>query len=410
MQSKYLLALKSTRMKKILLFFIGMTLLSSCTDSTLEKIVENEKETKALSVHKISKSEALEIANTVLGNPVMTKGRLSFPKFDYVLKEKTKSNTSLQDTVAYIINYPDNNGFVIVSGDNRVYPVLAFSETGTFSSENEIAQKNFIDGIEYYLENNSDSDVSYTVDGTSFDSCYAVSPFVSTGLHQGNPYNKYVVEEYPNCPAGCVAVATALVMTYSESDLEYHDEEFYFEAMNTAIINGPDAAEAKSMSKLSPVVPIVPILPTITYTYEEAVDLMAKLLYWIGKDVNMSYKTTGSGASSYDAFELIKSLGFELMSDYETFNIDDISWYLKDGCIVYLRGRDLTKDVGHAWISDGCRFCVDMLNDPTKIIETYIHCNWGWGGSSDGYYSGSVFAASSYNFTPQNYFAVKRNQ
>ena len=33
----------------------------------------------------------------------------------------------------------------------------------------------------------------------------------------------------------------------------------------------------------------------------------------------------------------------------------------------------------------------------------------GWGGSCNGYYSGSVFSASSYNFTPQNYFAVRRD-
>lgn len=43
------------------------------------------------------------------------------------------------------------------------------------------------------------------------------------------------------------------------------------------------------------------------------------------------------------------------------------------------------------------------------VGDTYIHCDWGWGGSCNGYYSGSVFSASSYDFTPQNYFAVKRD-
>lgn len=53
-------------------------------------------------------------------------------------------------------------------------------------------------------------------------------------------------------------------------------------------------------------------------------------------------------------------------------------------------------------------FCVDY-DDPSIILDTYIHCDWGWGGSSNGYYSSSVFSASSYNFTPQNYFAVHRD-
>lgn len=142
-----------------------------------------------------------------------------------------------------------------------------------------------------------------------------------------------------------------------------------------------------------------------TYTYEQAVDSMAKILYWIGKDVDMEYTTAGSGAYSHDAYTLCDSLGLTIPSGYSAFDIKEITQYFSDSCIVYMRGRDDSVNAGHAWISDGCRYCVDMT-DKTTILDTYIHCDWGWGGSSNGYYSGSVFSASVYNFTPKNYFAV----
>ena len=134
---------------------------------------------------------------------------------------------------------------------------------------------------------------------------------------------------------------------------------------------------------------------------------MAKLLYWIGKDVNMSYSHSGSGAVSSDAYDLCKSLNFSIPSGYATFDIKKITQYLKDNHIVYLRGSDIDGKGGHAWVSDACYFCVD-INDRTQILDTYIHCDWGWGGSCNGYYSGSVFEASSYKFKPGNYFAIKR--
>lgn len=45
-------------------------------------------------------------------------------------------------------------------------------------------------------------------------------------------------------------------------------------------------------------------------------------------------------------------------SGFATFDINDIVCYLKNNYIVYLRGRDYSKNAGHAWVCDGCYFCV----------------------------------------------------
>lgn len=134
---------------------------------------------------------------------------------------------------------------------------------------------------------------------------------------------------------------------------------------------------------------------------------MAKLLYLIGKDVDMCYYPYGSSALSKAAYTLCKNLNYAIPSGYAEFDIKKISQYLKDGHIIYLSGGEITLKKGHAWVSDACYFCVD-INDSTQILDTYIHCDWGWGGYCNGYYSGSVFEVDSYKFAPGLYFAVKR--
>lgn len=133
----------------------------------------------------------------------------------------TRGSANLSDTLAYVVNYPKNGGFVIVASSNRVYPVLAFSDDGNFSFENEISKTNFIENIGAYLEE-ADEEASYVVSENDFDGCYVVAPTVKTSLSQRSPWNKFVIEEHPGCPVGCVAVAAAQVMSHSKRTLSYH--------------------------------------------------------------------------------------------------------------------------------------------------------------------------------------------
>lgn len=82
--------------------------------------------------------------------------------------------------------------------------------------------------------------------------------------------------------------------------------------------------------------------------------------------------------------------------------------------MLYMRGVDTIKLAGHAWICDGGAYCVDNKNRPTKIIDRYFHCDWGWGGYCNGNFSGKVFSpvdtinSDTLNFIPMQYFAVSR--
>lgn len=351
----------------------------------------------------ITKDDAILIANKVLKKNRTRSGILNIPSFEYVISGNSTRSTSTADTLAYVLNYPDNAGFVIVATDRHVYPVLGFSEEGNFSFENDNAKTNFIDNIKAYLEN-AKSDDTYDVSDNDFDGCYVVNPMVQISLSQRSPWDKYVIQEHPDCPVGCVAVAAALVMSHSKYQITYHNSTFNLKSIITAINQGPDSGDNSTSEQI-----VGEYNPSIkqTYTYEQAVDSMAKLLYWIGKDVDMRYSPSVSTTYSPKAYNLCESLNFSIPSGYATFDIKKIAQYLKDDHIVYLSGYDIKAISGHAWVSDACYFCVDIY-DPTQILDTYIHCDWGWGGSCNGYYSGSVFEASGYNFKPNRYFAIKR--
>lgn len=386
----------------LFIFVIGL-LFTGCSDVD-DSIMNDEISVKNdyASLH-IDSQEALGIANKVLYGDKSTRNTSSnTPTFNYVINDNKTRSLNIPDTLAYVINYPDNGGFVIVSTDRRVYPVLAFSNEGQFSFENESAKSNFIENIGTYI-GKADITSSYTVEDGDFDGCYSVNPIVQTSLNQRSPWDKYVIQEHPGCPVGCVAVATALVMSNSKTELQYHGSTFYFNSIIDAIYKKQgkptDSNQERIVSTSNTNQP--------SYTYEQAVDSMAKLLYWIGKDVNMKYKVNGSLAQSSNAYNLCKKLDYNIPSGYANFDINEISWYLKDNHIIYLRGADINGMGGHAWVSDGCYFCVNQ-SDRSKIIETYIHCDWGWGGSSNGYYSGAVFETSEYSFKPLNYFALKR--
>ena len=52
---------------------------------------------------------------------------------------------------------------------------------------------------------------------------------------------------------------------------------------------------------------------------------------------------------------------------------------------------DGNKTVGHAWVGDGGMKVTTKYQDSNNRVykityDYYVHCNWGWNGSCDGYY------------------------
>lgn len=138
------------------------------------------------------------------------------------------------------------------------------------------------------------------------------------------------------------------------------------------------------------------------YTYEEAVDEVALLLAYIGKDVGMIYDKIFSGAMPGRSYEFIRSSGFNVQTAYQKMDFDQVYDLLGLGCLVHLAGKSTS---GHEWIADGYKF-LGVPSSWNLPIEKFIHCNWGWNGDCNGYYNGNVFEARGSKYTVENYFAV----
>lgn len=373
-------------MKTTITSILFLTALFSCSTDFENHAIKTEIPTMS-NAHKITKEKAMYIAGKVLNG---TRAESSY-SVKYIMNKaqaKTRSG-ELPDTLAYILNRNENNGFVIVSTDDRVFPVLAFSDNGHFSYEendNDVVYVSFISRLDEYMSAISENDTAVTVPDDCLSSCRIQYPQIGRDWSQESPFDKYVIMEHPGCPAGCVAVATGLIMAHQKDSFTYHDTDFNFAAMRGAM----DGSSGE-------------------YSYDEAVDYIAKLLYLLGKDLNIRYSTGGSSAYSTDAVTLLNDLGFNVNSPtLINFDANKMIDAVMQDAILYVDGRLMSNiSNGHAWVIDGGSFCWTDL-EKTNKDPIFFHCNWGWGGNFNGYYSGSVLSVNDSEYGNMRYVSVRR--
>ena len=114
----------------------------------------------------------------------------------------------------YVFNVNANDGYVIVSNDDRTVPVLGFSDTGSFDPDR------MPDNMKAWLQQHGStaSSPKKARSKVGSHSTDYIAPLLSTTWNQGEPYNNLCpTYEDPqqgtlNCATGCVATAMAQVM------------------------------------------------------------------------------------------------------------------------------------------------------------------------------------------------------
>ena len=283
----------------------------------------------------------------------------------------------------------DPIGFIIVSAQKNIIPIIAYSFEYDMNLNDLAPQLNQI--IDDYRKNIYETvlnDISneYTLELWSIylnntiqnrDS-RNVAPLISANWNQGGQWN----DQCPgNSLVGCVAVAMGQVMYYWEHPVQGSGYSQYFD---------PDYG------------PISVNFEEHTYDFDNMLDDQATedsqlLLYHAGVSVNMDYGESSSGASvcwegpsSQDAlenhFNFISDIRCEAKLNYTD---EEWSFLLKDqldnGWPIIYRGYAENDGPGHAWNIDGYE------ND-------HFHCNWGWGGSSNGYFYFNNLNGSGFSF------------
>lgn len=320
-----------------------------------------------------------------------------------VNKQRTKSprvEKVLNGASYYVFNVGSNDGFVIVSGDDRTEAILGYSDSGSIDPNN--VPSNVRSWLDHYASEMKWMDEHHAAANSARQKARklafknAIAPLIQTQWNQGNPYNIY-------CPlfltgnrslTGCVATAMAQVLYYVASN------NSGFPAATTTEIPGytcgtkwNTGVETKQVE-----VDAIPVTTfdwtnmSLTYTGGESDDnakaiAVAKLMQCCGASVWMDYADSynnGSAANSaviphafrtYFGFD--GSVQFRKRSQYAKEWEDIIYGELAAGRPVIYSGHTPTNS-GHTFICDGYQ------------EDGYFHINWGWGSYCDGNFLLSV--------------------
>ncbi len=294
----------------------------------------------------------------------------------------------------YVYNF-DNLGYIVMSTDNNITPVLAYSFTTQYDPSSVISPfemwidyyKNQIKRVlsdKSYNNNEAQNQWKSLLEGKVFTkNTKSVSPLVTSKWNQGQVYNVECPADTAGpggrCVTGCVATCMGQLMYY-----------YRFPQTGTG-----------SFSYVHPVYGTLSAdFGNTTYDWDAMCDApskpngaIGKLLAHCGVGVSMNYGPNSSGMYNYSAADVLKTY-FKYSSDvrYVFRDSTNIRW---DSLIVaqldkkmplYYAGWSVPNINGHAFVCDGYQ------------DTTYFHFNFGWGGSYDGYFYLNALSPGGNNF------------
>lgn len=345
-----------------------------------------------------SEKAAREIAAQFLCSKNMAKGKqvngtqLTLAATGTSLLGVAKSKGQGADAESLYIYNVGNEAFAIVSGDDAVEPILAYSMDGTFCTENvpeHIRQwlQTYVDEQNYYT-NNAGSQRAFATATTQSAYPNSVAPILKSNgeliqWDQSAPFN----DDCPNymgsrSAAGCVATALAQIMYYHRwPEKAQGGSKSYLTATYGIADDFTFTGTTFDYGKM------LPYYYKGLYTEEQGAEA-AKLTHAVGVAVDMDYAPEGSGAHSMDIGNaFVKYFNYDrnihyVMRDYFTLGewLDMIKGEISAGRPICYAGT--SASIGHQFVIDGYGG------------NGMVHINWGWAGMSDGYFRLSVLAPS----------------
>lgn len=339
---------------------------------------------------------------------------------------KAKLNAPKQlsaDDLYYVINRGNGNGYVIVSGDTRTLPILAYADQGIITPE-AIAENpslqymldEYANQLEWAKANVPDvaSDAYKALANEGYQPARAdiiVEPLLdykndrrtkrqhTIGWNQDWPFNLYSPYVTYNTRqgrrslktvSGCVATGIATVMRWHEWPKKATGKVSYKFNNKTMSLDfdgyGRKENAAYDWSQMP---------EAVTSKGEDATtgvrlnnvqaDNIGRLLRDIGYAVKMEFGAAAAGGSGsmvyYAPEKLIRNFGYKktLTTIFHNDIKDQNAWIaeIKDemqkyGPVVYV--GFVHGGGGHCFVLDGL------------AKDNYVHVNWGWSNSEDGWY------------------------
>jgi photosystem II stability/assembly factor-like uncharacterized protein len=297
----------------------------------------------------------------------------------------------------------DPVGFVIVAADDAAIPILGYSDESTIPREiTNPATKEWFDGYSHEIYQIITNALSNQETLKKWNALlagnynkspeYDVSPLLTTTWDQGCYYNALCpIDGGGQCGhvwTGCVATAMSQIMKFHNFPPQgvgshtYNDPPYGTQTADfgNTIYNWSSMPNNVGSSNIP----------------------VATLMYHSGVSVNMQYSTSGSGAYSEDVpYALMNYFNYQpgIVIQYKNNfpNVEDfknlIRADLDQQLPVYYSGSNPSE--GHAFVCDGYH-----LSDGT------FHFNWGWSGTSNGWYSIGALNPGGYSFNDDNAIVI----
>ncbi len=359
----------------------------------------------------VSVQTATQVGLSFLTKPVTATGMLRMKKQQINLElvymadtiqigpgNQLSQNLS-QPVVPFYVFNAENQGYVIVAGDDCSIPILGYADSGTFDPNNiPPNMQKWLEGykaeIRYAIENNIAASPEIQAEWQTLQSgarvksqtsVTSVAPLISTRWNQSPYYNNLCPFDNTNgerTVTGCVATAMAQVMKY----WNYPTTGSGFHSYNHSAY-GTLSANFGSTTYNWANMP-TQLTSSSSPTQENAV---ATLMYHCGVSVDMDYDVASNGGSG--AYVISSKSNVTHCTEYalktyfgykSTLQGVEKSYYNNSNWINLLKTElDAGRPMVYAGFGDGghCFVCDGYDNN------NYFHFNWGWGGPYNGYFA-----------------------
>ena len=280
----------------------------------------------------------------------------------------------------YVFN-ADNRvrgGYVIVAGDDRAMPVLGYSDSGAFDPSNvPPAMQEWLDFLACEIETLPTAESSTVSNAPNKAARASVAPMLTSLWDQSAPYNIKLPNTSNGSQAvtGCVATAMAQIMYYHKWPAK----------PSQTIPAYTTSSQSIYMSALSPVSFAWSSMKD-TYMGSEtgtAANAVATLMLYCDQALQMDFKNGVSSSSTSKVasalstyFNYAPSARYYSRENYTTEAWENLIYNELQAKRPVAYGGSNYSGSGHSFVCDGYDGTTGMF-----------HFNWGWSGSSNGYYS-----------------------
>ncbi len=346
------------------------------------------------SAEPLGKQAALYTAKaymTAKGKTVLTPARTR-------ANSQNSTSANQEEEYYYVFNAGNDGGYVIVSGDDRVEPILGYVDQGSFDPDNIPENMRswlqfYADQIKFIIDNDiQPGDPRIQKRNKVQSTKHSIPELMKSRWNQGHPYNLTCPKYYKGdgtqhySASGCAATAMAQVINFYKypeklkAQIPAHSRTYTLDDGTTKTVT------AKAVPRNTKI-----DWENMRDTYSCGSDhehdkpdtAVANLMLYCGQALKMGWGASSGADTSKSRDALVNYFGFDaraFWANRPSYTIDE--WFnmlydeMEAGYPVLYRGH--SSGGGHAFVIDGFDG------------EELFHVNWGWGGGSNGWFLISI--------------------